>query len=288
MHPLVDAIARGSRSSVATIEPRNANGAAEAMQDETILPPALSSLPHGAAAARETMAAPAVEIDADGIDASDGKGQEEIDRPRVRRKATIARRPKDEAALADQSCTPKWLADRLPPRDFDPCSGPRSHVRATVEMSLENGADGLSEPWIGAGFQNNPFSAPLAWMQKATREIEIGNCRDLIVLCKHDPGTAWWHALVRASSGANAARFARVELWMFHKRIQYDEHPELIERRRLERIAKAMRDGERDPEVLARITGKSSANFCSAIVHHRGIGYPMLALDDVADRWVTP
>lgn len=273
MHPLVSALAT-TRPAVVAIDPRNANGAAEAMQNEAQNETQNEAISGEAAWDLPIVTSPPAVL---------VQGE-----PRASKRATIGRRPKTDAVLADQSCTPKWLAERLPPRDFDPCSGPRSHVRATVEISLETGGDGLAEPWYGAGFQNNPFSAPLAWMQKAAYEINVGHCRDLIVLCKHDPGTAWWHALVRASVGDHAQRFARVECWMFHKRIQYDEHPDLIERRRLERVAKAMKDGETDPEKLARITGKSSANFCSAIVHHRGIGYPMLALDDVADRWVTP
>lgn len=43
----------------------------------------------------------------------------------------------------DSWCTPKWLADLLGKFDLDPCSNPRSHIRASRRLMLEEGSDGL-------------------------------------------------------------------------------------------------------------------------------------------------
>ena len=139
--------------------------------------------------------------------------------------------------------------------------------------------DGLVEPWMGTVFQNNPFSSPILWMTKLQREIAIGHCTDAIVLCKLDPGTKWWAELVRPTARTT------IERWEFHKRVQYDEHPDVIEARRITNIAKARIAGW--PEArIAKITGKSQANFNSVIIHHRGVGMPALELEAVATRWV--
>ena len=42
----------------------------------------------------------------------------------------------------------------LPLVDLDPCSNPRSTVRARMTMSLEAGQDGLAAPWVGSVFVN--------------------------------------------------------------------------------------------------------------------------------------
>ncbi len=210
------------------------------------------------------------------------------DTSQSRRVATIARRSASEAELTDSTCTPQWLTDMLPTVDFDPCSNSRSTVRAAHAMSLENGDDGLAASWNGAGFQNNPFSSPMAWMTKARHEILIGNCTGLIVLCKLDPGTAWWRVICDALTGTSP------ELWHFDRRIQYAEHPDVIEKRRLERIAKAVA-GDAAKGIApkprewceAHINGKSQANFNSVIIHHRGVMAP-LKLESVATRWAQP
>ncbi len=198
---------------------------------------------------------------------------------RAERRATIAKRNAVEAEYTDATCTPKWITDRLPHRNFDPCGNARSTVRADVVMTLDNGLDGLADPWIGTGFMNNPFSQPLPWMQRAQSQIACGNCTDLIVLCKHDPATKWWATLITQNP------FTTIERWEPFRRVQYDEHPAVIEQRRLDRIAKAVEKGTTLAKI-EKITGKSQANFVSVIVHHRGLGMPRLDLSDVATLWV--
>lgn len=219
-------------------------------------------------------------------------------------KPTIAKRPLGESGLSDSTCTPKWLADLLPHRDVDPCSNERSHVKAEVIYTLTNGKNGLELPWLGSAFANWPFAAPLPFAQKAQRELREGNCTDLIVLCKMDPSTRWWAEIKRPVPGFS------LDLWIPEDRIQYDEHPELIEKRRLERlaealnedplkidkrrqrrIAKARKAGATDIEIAAidgvlEVDGESTANFVSVLFHHRKRDtQPWWPFATFAERW---
>lgn len=206
--------------------------------------------------------------------------------PRKAKRATIGKRSKEDVDMSNGTCTPRWLADLLPPRDFDPCSNPRSHIKSNYAYSLENGQNGLELAWVGAGFMNWPFSDPMPFATKAVCEMESGNTRDLIVLCKLDPSTQWWKKIARPISGSFGARSRwTLDLWMPWSRIQYDEHPNLIERRRQERIAKAIEQGA-TPEETAKITGDSTANFVSVLLHHRQVTtLPWAGFGTFADRW---
>lgn len=221
----------------------------------------------------------------------------------VRRKATIGKRSKREAPLSDSTCTPLWLCDLLPLVDFDPCSNPRSMVKARWSWSLEKGIDGLKMPWRGSGFMNFPYSLPLPWCVRAIDEMRIGNCTELITLAKLDPSTEWWKVLTMFDpdailSGGVLDGLDRVnhplaqppEIWTFDSRIMFDEHPDLIEQRRLEKIEKrrAARIAKgKDPDAgIDKVTGESSNNFCSVIIHHRPASAPILDLRSVATRWV--
>jgi hypothetical protein len=223
---------------------------------------------------------------------------EQLDLPKVatirkRKVATIRKRTKEESAITDGTCTPKWLCDMLPKRDFDPCSNSRAHVNVLRSFCIESGQDGLKMPWHGEGFINWPFSFPDPWADKSVLEMTCGHCTDLIVLCKHDESTEWWATITSFDPDtATAAPIRREppEKWPFLKRVQYDEHPDMIEKRRLERIAKAIKLGK----PTDGITGESSNNFCSVILHHRGwakrggklIRKPKLDLESVARRWL--
>lgn len=160
--------------------------------------------------------------------------------------------------LSDSYCTPRWLTALLPPVDLDPCSNPRATVRARRTYSLEAKLDGLALPWSGSVFLNWPYSAPGPWATKLIEELTAGRCTEAIVLCKLDTSTAWWHTLT--SHG-------QPELWMFAKRLLFDEPSALVE-------ARVARGG----------SAKSSTDFCSVVVHHRGAG-AALALDVAATRW---
>ena len=167
--------------------------------------------------------------------------------------------------LSDSYCTPPWLTAMLPVVDTDPCSNPRSTVRAKRAYSLEKRLDGLALPWNGSVFLNWPYSDPEPWVLKLLEELEVGRCIEAIVLCKLDSSTAWWHLL---------NSYGKPEMWTFDKRILFDEPPALIAAR-LRKFAEAGKPGGE----------KSSTNFASTIIHHRGTA-PVLNLEQVATRWV--
>lgn len=215
------------------------------------------------------------------------------------KKATIAKRPKNEAPLSDAACTPLWLCELLPVVDFDPCSNPRSQIRARWSWSLEKGIDGLKMPWRGSGYQNFPYSDPMPWCVKAITEMQIGRCTELITLCKLDPSTEWWKVLtefdpttIRLEPRSDPHPLVQTpEIWLFGERLQFDEHPDLIEQRRRERIEKRRANyvaKGKNPDMInvEKINGDSSNNFCSVIIHHRPADRPSLNLRSHATRWV--
>ena len=193
------------------------------------------------------------------------------------RVATIRRRGRGEAPLSDATCTPKWLADRLPIVDVDPASNFRSHIRARWSFSLEKFLDGLKLPWRGSVFLNHPYSKPMPWIVKLIEELTSGRCTDAIVLSKMDSSPRWWDLLTQAV--ARDGVYYYPDLWLFKKRIQFDEHPDLIAKR-LERVRAERASGK-------KVSEKSSNNFNNAIVHHR-FGGPLLQLEDVATLWQRP
>lgn len=180
---------------------------------------------------------------------------------------------------SDSYCSPRWLTQRLPIVDTDPCSNPRSTVRARRAFSLEKKLDGIKLSWLGSVFLNFPYSDPLRWCLKLITEINEGRCTSAIVLCKLDTSTEWWHTLVGGFTGFGTVP----ELWTFDKRIMFDEPAELV----AERVRKYAEEGRPGGE-------KSSTNFSSAIIHHRGWvpskNAPTVAplqLEDVATRWLA-
>lgn len=166
--------------------------------------------------------------------------------------------------FSDSYTTPPWLTAMLPIVDVDPCSNPRSTVRAKRTYSLEKKLDGKKLAWLGSVFLNFPYSDPTPWCEKLIEELTGGRCTEAIVLCKLDPTVSWWHTLTS---------FGSPELWAFDRRVAFGEPPELI----AERVKKFAEEGKKGGE-------KSSTNFASVIVHHRGAA-PELKLDAVATRW---
>lgn len=229
--------------------------------------------------------------------------------PSAPKKATIGRRPKDEVKLSDSACTPLALCELLPWVDFDPCSNDRSQVKARWAWSLEKGVDGLKMRWLGSGYMNFPYSNPMPFCVKALTEMQIGNCTELITLCKLDPSTEWWKVLTKYDPHSIIRNEGRIdfvealndeveihplaqlpEIWMIDDRLQFDEHPDLIEQRRLDRIAKRRENriakGKDPDEGIEKVNGESSNNFCSVIIHHRPSDRPSLDLRSIATRWV--
>ena len=163
---------------------------------------------------------------------------------------------------SDSACTPRWLTDLLPEVDLDPCSNPRSTVRAGTAYSLESGDDGLFLPWRGKVFINPPYSKPMPWIGRAIGQLVEGWIDEAIFLVKCDPSTRWW---------AELTKWHHSMLWLFGRRIQFDEHPDVV-------LKRMERGGPR----------RSSNNFASAILHLRRGVIPAvsLPLHEVATRWV--
>jgi hypothetical protein len=107
----------------------------------------------------------------------------------------------------DAQCTPRDLCDDLGWFDLDPCSNPRSAVRARQHYSLEAGQDGLALPWVGSVYVNGPYSNPLPWCERL-RAHKGPWCS----LWKLDPTTEWFRQLMAAGARWGA----------FRRRLAYD------------------------------------------------------------------
>lgn len=97
-------------------------------------------------------------------------------------------------------CTPEVVLERvrrMGPIGLDPCSNPRSIVRAREEWRGPPGVDGLAEPWAPHGlvYCNPPYGRGIGqWVAKAALERMDG--AEVILLVPARPDTAWWHEAV--------------------------------------------------------------------------------------------
>jgi hypothetical protein len=96
--------------------------------------------------------------------------------------------------LRDCYCTPMWFTELLPEVDLDPCSNPRSHIRARRTYMVERGEDGLRMPWIGSVWLNVPYSDPNPWGSRLYDEFAAGRVTDVGIICNVDSSTYWWRA----------------------------------------------------------------------------------------------
>lgn len=92
--------------------------------------------------------------------------------------------------LSDTWCTEKALCDALGEFDLDPCSNPRSQVKATVSYMLERNENGLELPWHGSVYCNPPYSDVMPWAERL-----IAHDDSWVALLKLDPTTAWFKTL---------------------------------------------------------------------------------------------
>lgn len=118
----------------------------------------------------------------------------------------------------DTWCTPKDLAEALGKFDLDPCSNPRSHIRAEHSFMLERNENGLDVSavqkrmnirtgeawWSSCVFINPPYSDVMPWVEayKGTR---------FCFLLKFDPSTKWFAALFECTSFVLFPRGTRIE-----------------------------------------------------------------------------
>jgi hypothetical protein len=178
------------------------------------------------------------------------------------------------ASLTDAYCTPSWLTTRLPFVQCDPCSNPRSTVRAVERYLLDNGQDGLKLPWWPSVFINWPYSDPMPWVEKLLAEIAVERVKYAIILPKHDHSTEWWSKLTTELPRGTHT----LDQWQFHDRIQFDIPPELYAELAAKHAAKVAAG-------KAKGAYKPSNNFCSTLLNWRPRTMPDLALSDVASLW---
>jgi phage N-6-adenine-methyltransferase len=84
--------------------------------------------------------------------------------------------------------TPKWLIDAIGISDLDPC-GYRLDGKIIVETArkyytLQDGQNGLIDPWAGTIYCNPPYNNTAAWLKKC-REYHQQTGEDVIMLIKN-------------------------------------------------------------------------------------------------------
>lgn len=112
--------------------------------------------------------------------------------------------PAIPAAKSVHRCTPVQVLDLVyevlgSPVGIDPCSNPRSIVKARRTVILPE--NGLSVPWheYGTGFVNPPFGKveEPRWIQKAIQEASLG--WEGILLLPAKTGAPWFEPLYKSS-----------------------------------------------------------------------------------------
>lgn len=156
----------------------------------------------------------------------------------------------------------------------DPCSNPRSHIKAAIKYSLETGHDGLALPWFGRTWLNHPYSEPMPWMQKLHAELGK-SCTEAVVLPKHDHSTEWWQVLVSTYHEGFVC-----DDWQLNKRLQFDIPPDVLAAMIAKHEAKCKAKG------LPVTQFTTSNNFCSSVIHWRRPDTARLELHDIATLWV--
>ncbi|MGD0105735.1 MAG: DNA N-6-adenine-methyltransferase [Rhodopila sp.] len=94
--------------------------------------------------------------------------------------------------------TPAWLLDLVVgvvgPIDTDPCSPGRGKSSVQARLHLTALDDGLAHGWPGVVWMNPPYGRTLSlWLEKARREVEVGNARCVTALVPARTDTTWWH-----------------------------------------------------------------------------------------------
>lgn len=100
---------------------------------------------------------------------------------------------------SDWWCSPPVIADAVweffgGPADVDPCSNPRSIIKALLTYTT----GGLVLPWCRpvrpkrTCYENPPYSKLLPWTNKLLRELRVGNVVEHIRLTMFAPSSAWW------------------------------------------------------------------------------------------------
>lgn len=82
--------------------------------------------------------------------------------------------------------------------DLDPCAHRLSPVIAHRRILLDEGGDGLVDPWSGRlAFVNPPFSQYLTWLRRAHDQWRAGNVDTVVCLGPVRTDSAWFHETLR-------------------------------------------------------------------------------------------
>lgn len=80
---------------------------------------------------------------------------------------------------------------------LDPCAGPETSIGQEENYRLEDGDDGLEDPWFGTVFVNPPFSYMDKWTQRVMEEKDNEDVNLIILLSADSTDVqSWWHGRV--------------------------------------------------------------------------------------------
>jgi hypothetical protein len=75
----------------------------------------------------------------------------------------------------------------LPPFDLDPCGAP-DHFTAARRYILEDGDDGLRDPWYGRVWMNPPYGRMKnRWLHRFVSQYKLGNITGGTILIPYNP-----------------------------------------------------------------------------------------------------
>lgn len=125
-------------------------------------------------------------------------------------------------------CTPAWLAELLGEFALDPCSNPRSNVRALLCVSLEADGDGLLEgrgrgafswrgdhSWLADAACDTFINPPYARGQVARWVRHYSHTRFTFLLRWDPSAKSWFPDLIRKCS----------HIWFPNRRINFEPPP---------------------------------------------------------------
>lgn len=119
------------------------------------------------------------------------------------------------SAKKDDWCTPQEVLDAIAwmgPIRLDPCSNKNSIVPAVFKYDLEDGFDGLKQPWgysemvnhYGSGvkqgliFINPPYGKTISqWTKRAVNTFLCHPGDEIVMLVPSRTDTKWWHEVTQ-------------------------------------------------------------------------------------------
>jgi len=120
---------------------------------------------------------------------------------------------KNEALFTSNTAewgTPQWIVDRLEAEfgkfDLDPAASKTNHKAPTYFSLLDDGVDGLEQPWFGKVFLNPPYGRhPMGinWAKKVRKELQSKRKKSpqlIVCLIPVRSETQWWKTYLEVAS----------------------------------------------------------------------------------------